>query len=1150
MMFSKSLFPGTLGFLVCAAVGHAAPVDFNRDIRPILSNNCYFCHGPDEKERKADLRLDTAEGSRAKLEDHFAIIPGKPEASTLINRVSTTKATEVMPPPRTGKKLTAGEITLLRQWIQDGAKYETHWAYVPPKRAELPPVKNTAWVQTPVDRFVLAKLEQLGFKPAGEADRYALARRVALDLTGLPPTVAETDAFVKDTTPGSYERYVDKMLAKESYGEHWARLWLDLARYADSAGYADDPLRTIWAYRDYVIKSFNKNKPFDQFTIEQLAGDLLPKPTEEQTVATAFHRNTMTNNEGGTNDEEFRNVAIVDRVNTTLTTWMGTSIACAQCHSHKYDPITQKEYFGLFAILNNTEDADRGDESPLHRLITPEQQKQRDAWTAELAELDAKFKKPIPEILAGLAKWESQLPVNPAWTSLKPGAVRSKAGLPMVIRPDGSVFIEKSAATDTYTVEIPATDKAISGLKLDVLTDPKLPGNGPGLAGGNFVLTKVSASLVPNGSAPLKGRFVRVSIPGPGKILHLAEVQVFSGGANVALKGKAAQSSTDYDGPANLAIDGKTDGNFENKSVTHTKIEANPWWEVDLQSAQPIDKITLWNRTSGVEARLAGYRVTVLDEARKEVWNSGERPVPMPSLTLETNGERILPIATAFADHEQPMFPAASLVDPASKKPTGWAIGGGLGKPHSLTLLLKNPVEIPPGSTLRIQLEQNSPHPSHLIGLFKLSSTAEPRISEVVKLPADVMAAVGIPAAKRTDAQKQTITEFYLGTTAPEFAKDRERKSQLTKLIADQKPVTVPIMKELVGAARRKTKLQYRGNFQDLGEEVSEGIPAIFGELPKDAPKNRLTLAKWLVDPANPLTARVIVNRYWEQLFGLGLVRTGEEFGIQGELPTHPELLDWLATELIRLKWDMKAFVKLIVMSAAYRQDSKVLPDVLEKDSDNRWLSRGPRLRLTAEMVRDQALAASGLLSSKMYGPSVRPNQPSCGLNAAFGSSIDWKTSDGEDKYRRGLYTEWRRSNPYPSMTTFDAPNRDICTVRRPRTNTPLQALVTLNDAVYVEAAQALARKMISTGGTTPKDRLNYGFRQVLTRPATDVELNRLERLLSETQTSYNKEKAKATQMATMPLGPLPAGMDSAEAAAYTLVANVLLNLDETLMKK
>ena len=1134
--------------LWAAAAASAAPVDFNRDIRPILSNNCYFCHGPDEKERKADLRLDTEAGSRVKLDDHFAVVPGKPAASSLVGRVTATKAGVVMPPPKTGKKLTPAEIALLTQWVAEGAAFEKHWAYVPPKRGELPAVKNTAWVQNPVDRFVLAKLEQLGFKPAGEADRYALARRVALDLTGLPPTVAEADAFVNDKTPGAYERYVDRMLAKAGYGEHWARLWLDLARYADSAGYADDPLRTIWAYRDYVIKSFNANKPFDRFTVEQLAGDLLPKPTDDDLIATAFHRNTMTNNEGGTSDEEFRNVAVVDRVNTTLTTWMGTSIACAQCHTHKYDPITQTEYFGLFAILNNTADADRGDETPVHRLMTPGQQKQRDAWQAELAELDAKFKTPTPAMIAALAAWEAGLPTNPAWAGLTPTAVKSKAGLALAVRPDGAVFADTAAATDTYTVDLTPAGPRVTGLKLDVLTDPKLPGTGPGLAGGNFVLTGVSAKLVPPGNAPLKGRYVRVSLPGPAKWLHLAEVQVFSGGANVALKGKATQSSTAFDAPAGLAIDGKTDGDFNNKSVTHTNQEDNPWWEVDLHAAQAIDKITLWNRGSGTEARLAGYRVTVLDDARKEVWASGERPVPAPSLTLETGGDRPLAIAAAFADHEQPTFPASSLVD-GTKKGAGWAVGGGLGKPHTLTLLLKTAVDVPAGATLRVTLEQNSPHANHLIGLFRVSATAEPRLGDVVKLPPAVVAALAAPAAKRTPGQTAALTEYYLTTAAPELAAERVRKAELTKLLADQKPVTVPIMTELAGAARRKTKLQHRGNFQDLGAEVSEGIPAIFGELPAGAPKDRLALAKWLVSPDNPLTARVIANRYWDQLFGLGLVRTGEEFGIQGELPTHPELLDWLATELVRLKWDMKAFVKLLVLSAAYRQDSKVLPDVLEKDADNRWLSRGPRLRLTAEMVRDQALFAAGLLSPKMYGPSVRPNQPTSGLSAAFGSSIDWKTSDGEDKYRRGLYTEWRRSNPYPSMATFDAPNRDICTVRRPKTNTPLQALVTLNDAVYVEAAQALARLMLANGATA-KEKLAFGFRRALTRPATDAELARLGRLLTETQAAYAKDKPKATQMATVPLGPLPAGMEAVDAAAYTVVANVLLNLDEALMKR
>lgn len=785
-------------------------IDFASNIRPILSNNCFACHGPDAKARKSGLRLDIESGALADLGGYAAITKGKPEASELISRINSTDADSRMPPIGTGKKLSATEIDLLTRWIKEGADYQKHWAYTCPKRPDLPKVGDAQWPKSPMDRFVLARLEAERMRPAPEADRYTLARRLALDLTGLPPTPEEADRFVRDRDPNAYEHFVDTLLAKPSYGEHAARLWLDLARYADSAGYADDPPRTIWPYRDYVIRSFNHNKPFDQFTIEQIAGDLLPQPTEEQLIATAFHRNTMTNNEGGTNDEEFRNVAIVDRVNTTMTVWMGTSIACAQCHDHKYDPISQREYYQLFAIFNNTADADRTDESPLHTLADAELQKKRAAWEAEIAEL------------------------------------------------------EKSMAR-----RVEATAKALA-----------------------------------------------------------------------------------------------------------------------------------------------------------------------------------------------------------------------------------------------------------------------------------------TPKSERTDAQKAAAAEFHARKESAESKAERERLAELTKKLASEQHVTVPVMRELQGHRRRKTHVQIRGNYSNLGDEVTEGVPKALHSQSEGEPRNRLALAKWLVSPENPLTARVVANRYWEQLFGIGLVASSEEFGAQGDLPSHPELLDWLATELIRLQWDTKAFVKMLVMSATYRQSSKVTTKSLERDPDNRLLSRGPRLRLTAEMVRDQALFASGLLSSKMYGPSVRPPQPISGINAAFGGAIDWKLSDGEDRYRRGIYTMWRRSNPYPSMTAFDAPNRDVCIVRRGRTNTPLQALVTLNDPVYIEAAQALARLTVTAGGKTPADKIRYMFRRCLTRPPLDAEIERLASLFEETKATCAKDPAKAGQLAAMPIGSIPPGTDAADLAAWTVIANVLMNLDEALMKR
>ncbi len=878
---------------VCAKGRGAEPastkVDFNRDIRPILSNQCAKCHGPDPAERKGGtvgLRLDVREDAIADLGGYAAIVPGQPEKSELIKRVVSTDEGEHMPPKGSGKEITPREIDLLKRWIEQGAEYAQHWSYVKPVRPGVPGIQNSEFrIQNPIDAFIAAKLKENGLRQSPEADRFALMRRVALDLTGLPP--GEDDlARLKNEfslSPGplvalsgksdketggqgegetrrqeewekEYLAYVDKLLESPRYGEHWAHAWLDLARYADSAGYADDPPRTIWPYRDYVIRSLNANKPLDVFTIEQLAGDLLEKPTEEQLTATAFHRNTLTNNEGGTQDEEFRNVAVVDRVNTTMAVWMGTTMACAQCHSHKFDPITQHEYFQFLAFFDNTEDADKKDESPILSQFTKEQERQKATWRAEIKKLETELAKESPELLAGQKQWEEEFPSE----------------------------------------------------------------------------------------------------------------------------------------------------------------------EVEL------------------------------------------------------------------------------LVTPDA--------------------------------------------------VLKILSTA---------------------AAERSEAQQAELTKHYL-SVAPARRPQRKRLADVKKQLTDMKPAsTVPIMRELGEGKRRVTKLQYRGNYLDLGDEVTPGTPGCFPGLPEGlvtrsvtatdghitrsvmATKEptRLDLAKWLMDENNPLTARVFVNRFWEQIFGIGLVPTSEEFGSQGEQPSHPELLDWLATELIRLKWDQKAFLKMLVTSATYRQSSKMTPEMLARDPDNRLLARGPRVRLSAEMVRDQTLAVAGLLSAKMFGAPVKPPQPTLGLNAAFGSAVDWQASTGDDKFRRALYTTWRRSNPYPSMATFDAPNREVCTLKRDRTNTPLQALVTLNDPVYLEAAQALSRK-IATSGTDPEQRVAFAFQACLSRPPSEVENARIVKLYEQSLVDFLNDDTAAKKMATEPLGAAPEGTNVAELAAWTVVANVLLNLDEMFMKR
>ncbi len=1132
----------------------AAPVDFNREIRPILSNQCFTCHGPDVRKRKGvakPLRLDTEDGVFGDLGGYSAVVKGKPEESELLERIKADDAT-AMPPKGHGKRLSPAEVAKFEAWIKQGAPYAKHWSYVIPTRPELP--RET---KNPIDAFILARLDSEGLKPSPIADRATLIRRVSLDLTGLPPTPAEVEAFAKDARPDAYERLVDSLLARPSFGEHWARYWLDLARYADSSGYADDPPRTIWAYRDYVIRSFNANTPFDRFTVEQLAGDLLPNPTDDQLVATAFHRNTLTNNEGGTNDEEFRTVAVVDRVNTTLAVWMGTTIACAQCHDHKYDPISQEEYFKVYAILNNTADADRGDESPTLPLFSQAQVTQKAEWQKRVGELEKSLKSPRREALSGLPAWAETLKVEPEWRSVEPVSVEARGGSKATVLKDQSIRIAANpdVKTDAYTVQIALGDRPVEAIRLETLPDDSLPGKGPGLSpgNGNFVLSRVVAQVQEPGKSAPVARYVRVDLPGKERILSLAEVQVFEDGANVAPRGDAKQSGIAYGGEPRRAIDSNTNGDYYGaNSTTHTEPQANPFWELDLKADRRVEKVVVWNRTDGnVGSRLAGYTLNLLDADRKPIRTLKDQGAPAPSTTLAMDGPRTVTLASAFADYEQTDFGAASVIGNTDLRNKGWAVGGKLGEPHTLTLVPATPIAAKPGSVLILKLEQVSKFENHTIGRFRLATTSDPKAIAIARVPAPIAAIARMPKSKRSDAQVAELERHYAAEVSPELKKDREELAKVRKQLADLKPeTTVPIYRELAGKDRRVTKLQYRGNYLDLGPDVKEGVPAAFGGLPKDAKPDRLALAKWLVSDRNPLTARVMANRFWEQIFGQGLVATSEEFGAQGEQPSHPELLDWLATELVRTKWDVKKFLKLLVTSDAYKQASKVSPDLVQRDPENRLLARGPRFRLPAETIRDQALAVSGLLSSKMHGAPVKPLQPSSGLNAAFGSMIDWQTSMGEDRYRRGIYTTWRRSNPYPSMTTFDAPNREVCTLKRSRTNTPLQALVTLNDPVYVEAAQALARRMVKEGGPRVAGRIDRGVFLCLARIPGDEERSRLERLFTDARAVFAKDPERARKLATDPLGPLPKEADPAEFAAWTVLGNVLLNLDETLMKR
>ncbi len=810
------------GVLLAAACS-AEPINFSRQIRPILSENCIACHGPDDKGRKGKLRLDDEQDAKRDRKGDFVILPGKPEQSELIKRIESDDPDEVMPPPKQHKTIPPAQLALLKEWIRQGAPWGRHWSYEPVVRPAVPANGEA----NPVDAFLADRQKKEGLAWSVEAPKAILVRRLSLDITGLPPTPAE----VAQLAAAPHADVVAHFLAKPAYGEHWARQWLDLARYADSAGYPSDPGRTIWAYRDWVVKALNRNQPFDQFVVDQLAGDLLPNPTEDQLIATAFHRNTMTQNEGGTSDEEFRNAAVIDRVNTTYAVFMGTTMACAQCHTHKYDPITITEYFRSYAFLNQSADSDKRDEAPLHEIYPPGMKAKRDQWMKESAAAEAAFRpaKPNPAWLDGFDEWLAKKP-------------------------------------------------------------------------------------------------------------------------NLADKG--------------------------------------------------------------------------------------------------------------------------------------------------------------------------------------------------------LKAALDAPKEKRTKAQDNLLRQHYVRNVSPATKAERAKADALKKQIADSAPVTVPIMQDLAGEKRRKTFVQLRGNWQALGDQVDEGVPTHLARWDDAFPKNRLGLARWIVSRDNPLTARVTMNRLWESVFGVGIVRSSEEFGSQGDLPVHPELLDWLASEFVASGWDTKKMLSLLLNTRAYRQSSASDAQRNERDPDNRFVARGPRFRPSGEMLRDQALAVSGLLSPKMYGAPVRPMRPNLGLNIAFGGSGDWATSTGEDRWRRSLYTDTRRSTPYPSFATFDAPNRETCVIRRDRSNTPLQAFVTLNDPVFVETSQALARRLLKEGGATDEARLRLAYALCLAREPDAGEIRTLQALLAKSLAEYRADVAQAAKMATQPLGPADKGADLPTLAAWTAVSSVIMNLDEFLMRR
>lgn len=1130
-------------------------IDFNRDIRPILSKNCFHCHGPDEGTREADLRLDLRTAATAKLEsDSHAIVPRNASKSGIYQRIISSDESEVMPPPDVGEKLTDSQIALIKAWIEQGAPYARHWSFVPPQRPKLPAVKQKSGAANEIDSFVLARLEQTGLKPNPKADRYTLIRRLSLDLRGLPPTLAEVDQFMNDSSANAYEKLIDRFLADPAYGERWARKWLDLARYADSKGYGSDPLRmTIWRYRDWVISAFNQNKPFDQFTLEQLAGDLLPNATLEQKVATAFHRNTMTNTEGGTDDEEFRTAAVTDRVDTTIQVWMGLTMGCAKCHTHKYDPISQKEYYQLYAYFNQTADNDQPSDAPTISAPTPSMLQKTKEIDAKIVALNQRLQTHTKELAAAQKQWESTLHAIPTWKVLTPLTVKSTAKTTKFqIRKDGSVLASGPVAKESYLIETELDIPTFKALRLEAIPESSLPSKGPGRAkDGNFVLSQIQLSSLPLNAAdtPVKGQFLRVEHQGSKKqILSLAEVQVFQADKNIASQGTATQSSTTHAGTANLAIDGNTNGHFFNaKSTTHTNIEVKPWWELNLKKESPVDRIAIWNRTDGSGARLSNFKVSLLDAKRNVIWQTIVAAAPAPSRTLAVSHRKSIPLKRAIASYSQGGFPVNAAIDAANKNKKGWGIAPQFGKTHSAYFIPENTPAANTGKQrLRITLSHNYKDPQYALGHFRLSYTTESKLEPRLKVANDILAIVDTKPEKRTKAQQKKLADYYR-TIAPALKPTRDQIAQLQK----SKPVypQLPIMQELPTDKQRKTHIMVRGSFLTPGDLVEPALLGAFNPAPENTPSNRIAIAKWLMAPENPLTARVHVNRLWSQLFGAGLVITEEDFGTQGELPSHPELLDWLATEFVQNGWDMKALLKTIVMSNTYQQSSVTKPEHLEKDPRNRLLSRGARYRLEAEMIRDQALVISGLLTRKVGGPSVYPVQPDGIWRAAFNGQRTWATSKNEDRYRRGLYTFWRRTVPYPSMATFDAPSREICTIRRINTNTPLQAMITLNDPVFIEISQALGRRIYKEGGATPRSRIEYGLKLSLIRPAQAEQIAPLLKLYKSELKYYQSHPEEAAKLLENQLNPLPAEYNKSELAAWTVIANVLLNMDGVLSK-
>jgi hypothetical protein len=1002
------------GLPICALVLSAA-VEFNRDIRPILSDKCFVCHGPDAAARKIPFRLDSEVAAKADLGGRFAIVPGDPARSQLVRRITAEKPALRMPPVHTGAKLDPREIDLLKRWIAEGASWQSHWSFIPPKPPPLPEVGQRAWPRNPIDYFVLARLEQEGLKPTGEAPRSTLIRRASLDVTGLPPTPEEVDAFLGDASPDAYERLLDRLFASPRYGERMAIRWLDAARYADTNGYQTDAERFMWRWRDWVIDAFNRNMPFDRFALEQIAGDLLPNASLDQKIATGFNRNHRGNSEGGIVPEEYLAEYAMDRVETTSTVFLGLTLGCARCHNHKYDPFTQKEFYQLYAYFNNIPELGRylkyGNTPPYVKAPTPLQQAELDKLERALAAAAGRFAELQPPAEQQQRIWERSLAPTADWAPVH--MLDAHLPLDRTTPFDGSRKVE-------------ARDK-----------------------GGYGFYSKFTAAAWINSQGP------------NGAIVTRAE--------------------DDPEGEG---------------------------WGLYLENGR-------------LQVNLIKRR---LDDSIRVETEEPVEPGHWHHVLMSYDGSRVATGVTIYVDgrpRKLKILLDAINQDFRTREPLRVGAGGG---PHMRFCGLISDVRL----------------------YGRVLSDEEIRVLSVARPLGEIASS---PMARRSTAEAAKLRMAFLESSAPEEIQSAWRALRAAREARDQYHETIStvmVMEEL--PAPRETSLLIRGAYDRPGEKVTRGVPAALPPLPPGSPGNRLGLARWIVDPGNPLTARVAVNRFWQMFFGVGLVKTVEDFGSQGEAPSHPELLDWLAAEFMRSGWNIKEIQKTILLSAAYRQSSSVTTELAALDPENRLLARGPRVRLPAEILRDQALFASGLLVERPGGPSVHPYQPA-GLWSELGGA-DYVRDKGEGLYRRSLYTFWKRTAPPPFMATFDSALRESCTVRESRTNTPLQALNLMNDVTFVEAARVLATRVIREAGADPAARLNRAFRLVLGRKPAQRELEKFRGTLAFYRDHFQSRRGDAEKLISQGDSPCAPGVDAPEMAAYTAVASLMLNLDESLTKE